>query len=256
MDHIATLTAVTLVTFFGAPCLLGKGRWRLHWPTLCLGAWNAMFIAGLGCSVATLVLSVRLGIAARRDVTADWGGPTAATLTAWASLMIAGGLISLVSTRGTTMVLTERQLRRTFERLSAHQRCRQEQLMGVRVAVIDSDAVIICSLRWASEQILISRRVTNHLTPDELRAVLAHERAHLRGWHDVLTRLAALNSACVPSFATPRQLNRTTTLLIELIADRASARETSREAVASALRSLAHLTPDPTLTLRAELISN
>src|SRR5690606_9085903 len=100
--------------------------------------------------------------------------------------------------------------------------------------------------------IVISSGLTDRLSPAELRAIIEHERAHLRGRHDLATRLAALSCACLPAVLASQELHRATQLLTELIADDAAARRCGRDVTASALAKLSAAAGDQLMLLRAE----
>ena len=255
MSAVVVLTLIVLGSFAGAPHLLGRGGWRLRRPRLCLTLWYGLFLTGTACSVAAIVSSVVLGVRARTAAQGRaWPGPTADTIAAWIALGLAGAVLSLVGTKAAAMLVAERRLRSDFTRLTQHARCRRERIAGLTVHVLNSDGFVVCALRRRGGELIVSTAVTQRLSAAELYALLEHERAHLRGLHDIATRLAALNAGCLPGFLTPVSMSRTTALLIELIADQDAVRRTCRRDVAGALSKLADLAHDDTMRLRAALL--
>lgn len=252
MLTVALLLGWSLLTLFGSPYLLSRGHWRVRRPRLCLVTWFTLFASGLVSTVAAVVVAVALGM--RAHTAASSGsviGPTGDFLLAWLALAASGAALSLVLTKVGSMVVAERQLRVEFARLVENAAYRHEVVRGLTVTFVASRQPIACALRGRTPEIMISSRLDQHLRPREIRAVIEHERAHVRGRHDLITRAAALNCACLPALLAPRELRRTTALLIELIADDRAARSTSPADVAAALRALAELRPDPSLGLRA-----
>lgn len=73
--------------------------------------------------------------------------------------------------------------------------------------------------------VVASTGLADRLTEPELRAVLEHERAHVRGHHHALTAWAEVLGRALPFIPLMRELPTATRLLVELAADRtASAR--------------------------------
>lgn len=252
---VLALICWSLGTLFGSPYLLSRGSWRIRHPRLCLTAWFALFTSGVATTLAAVVVAVVLGV--RAHTSASSGSPVSASgefLLAWLALALSGGALSLVLTRLGAMVVTQRQLRADFARLVDRAAYRHETVAGLRVSFISSRQPIACSLRSRSPEVMISSRLAETLGPRELRAIIEHERAHVRGRHDLITQVAALNCACLPALMAPRELRRATALLIELIADDRAARSTSAADVAAALQALAALRPDPALSLRARRV--
>lgn len=252
MITIAALVAYTLVTIFLAPLLLGRGHWRIARPRLCLGLWFTVFLSGLVAAVTAIGLAIAYGIEAQLAAGEQgWLVPTGGTVLAWISLGLTGGLLSVVGTKVGAMIIAERQLRADFDRLISAAGYRQETIAGLSVHYINSPRPLACGLRGRTAEIVVSSGLTDRLSPAEVRAVIEHERAHLRGRHDLATRLAALSCACLPTLIASRELHRATLLLTELIADDAAARHCGAGVTAAALAKLS--TPEDHLFhLRAQ----
>lgn len=117
------------------------------------------------------------------------------------------------------------------------------------------DEPFACAIAGRESAVVISTGLRALLTPAQLEAVVAHERAHLRGRHYVALRLAELNRSCLPSLRAGTQLLRATTLLVELIADDGAARRAGAVHLANALVQVARRTHDPAMELRAERLA-
>ena len=256
----AVLIGVGVVAFAVAPRVLGHGRWRLRHPQLCLTLWYVVFLGGVASSVVAAVLSVISGVLAYRTTNqVPELGPTVDVIAAWLALGVSGPVLSVVLTQVGAMVVTERQSRSRFSRLTQCEGCRPQVISGIEAWVVPGPDITAVSLRRRGPQIAVTSAVVELLSPAELVALLEHERAHLRGLHDIAARLAALNAACLPSMLTPRSLSRSTALLVELAADQAAARRTSTSTTISALRTLAAACTSTaeatTLELRAALLA-
>jgi len=103
--------------------------------------------------------------------------------------------------------------------------------------VVDHPAAAAYCVPGLRSAIVISAGALNLLDTDELAAVLAHERAHLRARHDlVLLPFTALLRAFRWS-ATARAANAEVALLVEMLADdRARRRRPARELATALLR--------------------
>src|SRR5699024_126739 len=127
---------------------------------------------------------------------------------------------------------------------------------ALTLAHITSDDVVACSLPGREPAIIIPSRLESVLSRAELQAVIAHEYAHLRGRHHLLRRIAQINAACLPRrLRAGREFDRATTLLLELIADDAAARQAGAVHLANALAKIGDVASDPSLSVRAERLA-
>lgn len=104
-------------------------------------------------------------------------------------------------------------------------------------------------------QIVVSRGLTSRLSPAEVDAVLAHERAHLTGRHHL--QIAAIDALAValPFVPLLSQAPRALRQLVELAADRTAAREHGRLVVSSALRNMVDMpVPHTALAMARESV--
>jgi len=110
------------------------------------------------------------------------------------------------------------------------------------VVVRDRSAVVYC-IPGRAPRVVVTTGALESLTTAQLQAVLAHERAHLTGRHDlVLVAASALGRAfpVVPLFATAHsEMAR----LLEMLADDEAGRRNGRSSVATALVHLATCAP-------------
>lgn len=101
--------------------------------------------------------------------------------------------------------------------------------------VLDHERAASYCLPGRPGRIVVTTKAIRLLTGDQLGAVLAHERAHLRGHHHlVLTFSSALRRA-MPGMRLIVYTDREVRALVELIADDAAARDHGSRAVAGAL---------------------
>ena len=92
------------------------------------------------------------------------------------------------------------------------------------------------------------------LPPDELAALLAHERAHAQGRHELVIQPFVAWQTALPFLAPARRATAAVADLVELLADDAAAEATSRMAVARALARVGGQVPTIALLYDDELL--
>lgn len=218
---------------------------RLGATLLLAAAWSvltALFLAGLTLALPDTALSGGLSdllgacILRLRAAYATPGGAAAAGagLTLSASIALRAGWALL-------QVARVRRVERRRQRLLV-------ALCGRRVAA--HEAVILdqpqpaayCVAGRASTVILTSGTV-ELLTPSQLSAVLAHERAHLGAKHHRLQACAALAGRTLPELAFMRDLPHQIGRLLEMHADDLAACTQDPETLAEALVAVATARP-------------
>lgn len=88
-------------------------------------------------------------------------------------------------------------------------------------------------------RVVLTQGALTALPTDELAAVLAHERAHLRGRHDLLIEYFTVLHHSVPGPVRSPEALREVRLLVEALADRAAVRTSGPLTTARALMTLA-----------------
>jgi len=73
-------------------------------------------------------------------------------------------------------------------------------------------------------RVVLTQGTIDRLSPDELGAVMAHERAHLTARHDLVMEFFTVVHEAVPRFVRSSTALREVHLLIEVLADRAAVR--------------------------------
>ncbi|WAC50594.1 M56 family metallopeptidase [Frigoribacterium sp. SL97] len=242
----------SLVLIVGAPLVLAHGRWRFRFPRLALASWYTAFLGGIAAAALGLVNSMA-AVAFSREAPSDpmggWFASTVLVVVGWGGLVAVGGLVALVTTRFEPLAATDRALHQQMALVAA---CHPStRVRGVDVTVVPFDRAFAMSIPAPSNRVLVTTALERALTAVEMAAVVEHERTHLRQHHGVIAQLAQLNRACTPGLAGARHLERTTRMLVELIADDAAARRLGAVHTANALVKMAHLAEDESLTLRA-----
>ncbi|MGW1194758.1 M56 family metallopeptidase [Streptomyces sp. NPDC002536] len=218
--------AVTVLLTVAAPRLARRlaprpAAWALAWAAL-------VTAAGWAGSLALLAFT---GVAQIPQVAAEgrWSvsalraeDPVHLSVATASALVLALGVVSL----GVTGARQVRAVRR------ARQEC--ARMPGdTELTVLDDDAPLAFALPGAPGRIVVSRGMLRCLGDDEREALLAHERAHLRGGHHFFQILWRLAAALNPLL---RPLADTGAYVLERWADEeAAAQVGSRTAVARAV---------------------
>lgn len=248
---------------------LSRARWTRQSPHLAVALWHASCFGVLssvvlgGTALALPVLpSVLTGglsdFLARcaMALRAEFAAPQSLAL---AIVGLAGATVTLgrVSWTAATVIRGARRVRRAqIERLAlAGHRLRGDHGEDV-VLLVDDRPAAYCLPGSGRGTIVISTGSLDLLADDQLRLVLAHERAHLRQRHHVASCLSAVLSGAfgwVPLF---RSAAREVPLLLEMAADdqavrtvgagseqKARIRDSARQRLGHALVTLATAQP-------------
>jgi hypothetical protein len=258
-DIVLVLGAVSASCLVAARRLAGAA-WARRSPAVAIALWQAL---GLSWGLATVGVLVGLGLGL--DARAG-SGPTwrvvesAAARPAWLLTGAGGaaarpwtllsGVRALCLTSGVALLAVLCWVLGAALAAVLRARHRQRLLLGLLahgdpkvpgVLVVDHPAAAAYCVPGLRASIVVSAGALDLLSPAELNAVLAHERAHLRARHDlVLLPFAALLRAFRWS-ATARNANLHVALLVEMLADdRARRRGPARELATALLRVAAY----------------
>jgi Zn-dependent protease with chaperone function len=247
------LTAAVLFAVYAAaagmlaPVLL-PGKWAARSPRLAMTLWLVMPVSFL----VAIVLAI---LAAAAPFPLTWPAPPAgnpALLTGPAvpggrAIAIAGLLaVAALVLRTASCIVTELHRGRRDRRDHAALVAATGRPGGEPgVAIIDHDAPAVYCLPGARRQIVISAGAHAALTPGQLRAVLAHERAHLRSGHHLMLALATALARAFPRVPLLSQAKPQLAVLAEMAADDAAARRHRPDDLATALVVLARAGAQP-----------
>jgi Zn-dependent protease with chaperone function len=202
----------------------------LSWGLAAVGALVGFAVTGSGAAVGTGALSRLFSLARagnRTDVVVSIGPARLACLAAGVLLL---GMLCWILIAASASVLRARQRQRELLSLLAHG---DPKVPGA--LVVDHPAAAAYCLPGLRPEIVISAGVLDLLDADELAAVLAHERAHLRERHDlVLLPFLALLRAFSWAGITTRAY-RAVGLLLEMHADDRVLRQMPARELATAL---------------------
>lgn len=244
MSAAVVILAIIAVGCVPAASALSAASWPRRSPAAAILLWQAL---GLGWGLAAVGALIALGATAPAAVAggalerlasiASSGSPAAAigVIGIVRLVCLAAGIVLLVLllwilAAAAASVLRARQRQRILLSLLAHG---DPKVPGA--LVVDHPAAAAYCLPGLRSAIVISAGALDLLDADELAAVLAHERAHLRERHDlVLLPFLALLRAFRWAGVTSRAY-RAVGLLVEMHADDRALRHRPARELATAL---------------------
>lgn len=212
-----------------AAILLWQGL-GLGWGVATVGALLAIGAGGPPAGVARGALTKLAGLARTGISQPALGGIAALRLMCLLAGLALLALLCWILLAASATVLRARSRQRTLLRLLAHG---DPKVPGA--LVVDHPAAAAYCLPGLRSTIVVSAGTLELLDADELAAVLAHERAHLRERHDlVLLPFAALLRAFRWA-PIAREAQRAVALLVEMHADDRALRHRPARELATAL---------------------
>ena len=149
---------------------------------------------------------------------------------------VAGGVLARLAYCVAAVARDERRRRRTHAE-AVRIVGRRDPALGA--TIVDSDVPAVYCVAGRPHTIVVTSGARDVLPAEQLRAALAHERAHLAGRHHLVLVLARAVARAFPAVVFFDLAARETARLVEVLADDAAARRHGRRTVAEALLRLA-----------------
>lgn len=233
---IGAALLATALLLLAAPRLLVRWTWLRRSPRAALFLWQSLTLTTVVCLLAAgpiaLVESVRGG-----------GTPLSRSL-AIVAVAASGFTLARMLVHGHVI---GRRLRAAREE--------QRQLVDLvarheddRTRVLPHDAVGAYCVPGRQARVVLTEATLERLKPEQLDAVLAHERSHLRARHDLVLEFFSVLHTAAPSRVRAHTALREVRLLVEVLADQAARRQAGPIALGNALLVLAHA-PHPEASL-------
>lgn len=257
MIATTALLGLGAVLSVAAPHMSGAA-WARRAPRLAVLAWQtvsataivAMVLAGLTMLIPSTSLGSGLAemfhscLSTLREAYGTPGQLPGVLL----GLILAVALPLRVASSVAVAAIRGWRRRRSLRRFVASVAHRDADL-GASIVEADASAAAFC-VPGKGGTIVLTTAALRSLTAEELAGVLAHERAHLRGHHDLPVAAAHALARALPFSRLLGFAAAEITGLVELLADDAAAREVDRVSIASALVTLAGMRA-PVATLPA-----
>ncbi|WP_051441480.1 M56 family metallopeptidase [Arthrobacter sp. H14] len=254
---IALIVFVLAAVIFG-PRLLRRLDWLSRAPRMGILAWQALS--------ASVVLAVVLAGLSLAVPAIPWTTDVAALIEACAMALRAhystpGG--AAVSATGAVLALAViiRVGYCLFRGLLTSHRTKKHQLnalvmvaqrhQGSEALVVDHPSAAAYCLPGRHRTVVFTTAALEALDKDQFAAVLAHERAHLRGHHHLILAAAEALQRSFPRLGAFRTAHTEVSGLVEMLADDNAVRSNDRFTVATALVRLAERGAAPSTALSA-----
>ncbi|MGW0392128.1 M56 family metallopeptidase [Streptomyces sp. NPDC003042] len=241
--HVLPPLGLVLATGMLLPWMLVRAHWAQQVPRLALSVWavcGTVFALSLALIPAQLLLpagtSHRLVTLALTQSFPSLDRLARATGLEYAAAATALAVLGLPVTGFVHEVVRARRARSRHAGL-LRLVGRYEPKLGV--TVLDDARPVVYCLPGRSRQVVVSSGAVTTLTGAQLAAALSHERAHIAGRHHVLVAAAGAYAAVFPWLPLARLGGKAVPLLLEMAADDQAVHVSSREALATALYTLA-----------------
>lgn len=235
MTGLALLLGYAALLGWSAPAVLARARWVLRAPHLAIGLWQALSISFLASLTLAGLLLASPGLAHR--VSAASRLPDGPVTTAVGAIL-AAAIVGRTGYAGIRHLLRIRRQRRWHTTALAFT---GRSAPDLGATILDQDAPAIYCLPGPRRRgrIVVTSGALRALTPAQLSAALAHERAHLACRHHLAIAGAAALARAFPQVPLLRHAHREIVVLAEMAADDVARRHHTPRALVGALVQLA-----------------
>lgn len=208
--HVA-LAVLAAVLAWPVPRLLARLTGIRRSPRAALVLWQASAVAAV---LAALFAAPAAAIAVAGP---SRSGPAwAVALAAVVTAVVAGRLLLSGDRVGRRLRTARRRHRELVDLLASD--------ADARMRVLEHATPTAYCVPGLQRRVVVTQGTLDSLSPAELDAVLAHERAHLRARHDLVLEFFTVMHEAVPTFVRSGEALHSVTLLIEVLADRSAVR--------------------------------
>jgi hypothetical protein len=233
------LGALGLTLSLLAPRLLASARWTDRAPVAGVLLWQSLTLTAVLCALGVV-------LAAPEEVARAAGARHPETVAALLfSLAVAGTIVirlivSLVrvSSRARARRARHRMLVDLLDSVERH-----EGLGGEEIRVLDGALPLAYCVPGREPRVVLSDGVLRTLDSEQVDAVLAHERAHLRHKHELVMESFTAFYRAVPGPLRSKVPLDAVHLLLEMVADDAARRRTGSAPLRAALARLSDAVP-------------
>jgi Zn-dependent protease with chaperone function len=226
----ALLTLLAAVLAVPVPVALARAAWPTRAPARALLLWQAIALAG-GFSMIGALVATGFALLPFTEIGGGIVFGAAAVLAAY-----------LLGHLAVTLVVVARSRRR--HRVLLGLLTSPHPTRSSTLVLEDSVPLAYCVPRGWHSLTVLSRGLLDRLSPAELSAVIAHERAHLDQRHDFLLIAFRAWRSALPWFPIAARAAEEVDVLVELLADDSARRVVSDATLARAIAAVAAVEPD------------
>lgn len=225
---VLALVALALMLAWPVPRLLARVTTVRRGPRAALVLWQSTAVAAVLAALFAAPAAV------------PWLVGTAPQLReSWPVLAVAALLTGIVTVR---LLISGDRVGRNLRSV----RRRHRELVDLlaregdgHTRVLEHTTPTAYCLPGVRRRVVLTQGTIDRLSPDELEAVMAHERAHLAARHDLVMEFFTVVHEAVPRFVRSSTALREVHLLIEVLADRAAVRRAGVVTTARAIVGMA-----------------
>ena len=233
MVFAAALVALALVLAWPVPRLLARMTTFRRAPRAALVIWQSVTIAAvLSALAATPAVLLEIGQEALE-------GPGSARALVTVGAVLSGLMLARVLVSGhqigTRLRATRRRHRDLVDLLS---KVRNEP-SDPQLCVLEHSTPTAYCVPGLRSRVVLSQGTIDALSAEQVEAVLAHERAHLRERHDLILEFFTVMYMALPPILRSPEALREVQLLAEVLADRSAVKAVGPVVVARAVVTMA-----------------
>ncbi|MFF5188013.1 M56 family metallopeptidase [Streptomyces sp. NPDC000345] len=241
MIEAVALAAYAALVSVAAPPLLARASWAHRAPAAAVFAWLGLMVTFV-IAIALAVYHLGLGEEHAHGGLAGFlsacglvpGAPAGDPLT-FGDLLVLAAPVAVVLLPAGWLVRCVRQVRRARRRQLDMLALVGEPAPEYSATIVDYGVPAVYCLAGRRSRVVVTRAALDVLSESQLKAVLAHERAHIAGRHHLLKVLVDAFSRAFPGLPLARHAKEQTNLLLEMIADDHALRLHPRETLAAAI---------------------
>jgi Zn-dependent protease with chaperone function len=230
------LAGLALLLAGPAPAVLARAEWQYRVPRAAVVLWQSL-------ALAAVLAALGAGIALSYETAGRPGEPRfdpaePRDLAAAAVLALTALVAARLAWAGARVAVGTRTRRSRHRDLVDVLATPAGLVPGLRV-LTESTPLAYCLPALRGSRVVVSAGALNCLAAEELRAVLAHEQAHLRARHDLVLESFTMLHAAYPRWVRSAEALEATRILVELLADDDARRRGGAVPLARALVALA-----------------
>ncbi|WP_433825024.1 M56 family metallopeptidase [Actinoplanes sp. CA-015351] len=235
------LGALGLTLSLIAPGILASARWPDRAPVAAVVLWQALTLTAVLCALGVV-------LAAPEELTRAAGARHPETVVALVLSLAVAATIVIRLLISLAQVTSRARARRDRHRMLVDLLDHVEQRGEIggeagEVRVLDGALPMAYCVPGRNPRVVLSDAVLKVLDREQVDAVLAHERAHLRHRHELVMESFTAFYQAVPKLLRSRAPLDAVHLLLEMVSDDAARRRTGPEPLRAALSRLADALP-------------
>lgn len=249
LPSIIAQSVYLLILAVLVPYVLSRAGWVLRAPRLAIALWQALSAAWL---LSLVMLGLTLAQRAIERLAWPNGQPGLTTREIIAAAVGLGLAAAVVARAGYVLTREFAWARRQRRSHAAALALAGTTIDGLDATIVEHNVPAVYSLSVPGRPhiVVISRGAARVLSEQQLAAVVAHERGHLRHHHHLVIALAGALELAFPRVPLLRHGREQIELLAEMAADDHARRDHSSDTLAAALVTLA-TAPTPEHALAA-----